>query len=427
MTESDNSSIYTMLYIALVSNMTSTCIGFIGTICSYIYQKIVIIYRIVIDKILDKLYGPKIMITESHVCSNKYVFPVLGDEYRQYLEDYHGQKISTYKQKNYKKIIANTASSGNILIGIDFTSEKLEGNAPSYNNSYTFYTRIHTKQELNDLATKFYRKTHNYITSRCIVIRDDVDGSFSQFKHNITGVPDKIYIPEIYADIKKILTTKDTANILLYGPPGTGKTNIIKKLAWDLEAVLFIVNPKKFTSIEKLRNYLSTKTFITSNRHIVVPNRKYFLFEDFDATMPEAFWDKSNESDELSSDKNDKKITYNGVTYTYSDLINLLDGVIKLKNVYMFFTTNHLDVFPKSFIRPGRMHYKACIDLLSIDQMIDFIRTNFENESKSIKAKTLRRSLHRRAAISEMYALKDVAKSLDDFIEKINDDYLSKL
>lgn len=437
--ETSTDSFTAMLYLAILSNMTNAAMGLISTlvqsICTGLHQLYVYLYGI----FLDKVYGPKLEIHDSLTTSIPDYYPEMATSFIKYLEESHKIIVKSYSQKYHGNIAPKAVTYGNKMIGIIIDNIEIKREQSiHYTNSYTFYTRLHSKEAIKELVKELYMKTFNFVTKECIIIRDQVPNhSANTNYYPLKSVPEKIFIPEIYAELKKIVSEKDQANVILHGPPGTGKTNIIKKLTHDLEAALFIINPAKFESIEMLRNYMSRESYRTNDAKIITSNRKFFLFEDFDTTLPESFW-KHEETPEDPLDaedavpkKSSKKTTAGTVQYTYSDLLNLLDGVIKMTNVYIFFTTNHLEKFPKSFYRPGRMHYNACIDLLTINQMAQFVEHYYGPIKDSKKASgnntNLKKLICRRATISEMYATKDLSKGASDFIEKINKKYLESL
>lgn len=449
MQQAANDSFTTMLYFTLISNVTNTLVSSITGIIQYVSNKTVEIYNYIYEYLLEKIYGPKIELTGSITACIHDSYPSIASAYMEHLEKEHGINIKKYIQENHDNIKAQPVTCGDKKIGIVLSSTEIKRDSGSfYVNSYTFYSRYHTKQTIKELATNIYRTSHKYITGRGILIRDDVNGDINNNYYPLTNVPDKIFVTDAYEEMKKIILDKDQANIMLHGPPGTGKTNIIKKLTHDLEAILIIINPVKFRSIERLRRFMNKESFCTDRSQIIMPKRKFFLFEDFDTTMPNNFWcnpvssnTETNETEEASP----KPPSTANVQYTYSDLLNLLDGVIKIPNVYMFFTTNHLEKFPKSFYRPGRMHYKVCIDLLTISQMAQFIDHYYGPDQKNAKeqnakeqkktaaakefptVKMIKKIIVRRTTISEMYAIKDLAKDYSDFIEKINKKYLDQL
>jgi len=120
---------------------------------------------------------------------------------------------------------------------------------------------------------------------------------------------------------------------LLYGPPGTGKTSFIRSLASEFQKDIYRVTSTsdlELGVIKRIFKYASTTC-------------AFIVFEDIDTL----FCKESK--------------------FTFSDIINLLDGLASMPNVILFFTTNHIDRLDPALIRPGRIDIKILLDYASED------------------------------------------------------------
>lgn len=135
----------------------------------------------------------------------------------------------------------------------------------------------------------------------------------------------------------------------LYGPPGTGKTTLIyttasfysmniATLSFDAE-----MNDRSFQSALKK-----------------IPPKTILCLEDIDALFRE-----------------DRKSTESCVTF--SGVINALDGVMKLKNLIIFVTTNHLDRLDPALKR--RIDYFVKFDFCTKEQIQEMFKRFLPGEN----------------------------------------------
>jgi len=124
--------------------------------------------------------------------------------------------------------------------------------------------------------------------------------------------------------------------IVLTGKPGTGKTLSLK---WLKEQAL--KNKVEFYS------FRSVKEFLEEKERYYSPEKKIFVFEDFDAAVE------------------DRKKTGNTPNGILSNLLNTLEGIDEIKDVITIFTTNYIHTFDSALLRPGRIDKVMRYDLPS--------------------------------------------------------------
>ena len=159
---------------------------------------------------------------------------------------------------------------------------------------------------------------------------------------------------EILNDIKSFLSKENWYNnigipyrrgYLLYGTPGTGKTSIIKALAGELDACIYILNIHKELK-EGDFNRLMTN----------IPTNSILLIEDIDR---------------LFKSKGKLDETYK---ISFKTILNAIDGVISPYGSLIFMTTNNKDRLDKALIRPGRIDRQYFIDKVDKNQAKDLFK-----------------------------------------------------
>ena len=229
-----------------------------------------------------------------------------------------------------------------------FTYKGIKNNCPTYEERYfrtlqTFNNSIFdSKEELVNAITKF---------------RDE-----------------KYYIKHPHITRKLIP--------LFYGEPGTGKTFAIRLIAKELQRNIIVVPLNKIKSIDELNSVLF---FNKLNEHKITPDNCVFVIEDLDA-MTELLKNRKYQANDnkqdtvsefislLKSDKKDvdeeKEMNLNTLsssstsTLTMSDVLNTLDGIYKLDNYVIAFSTNHIEQLDPAFLRDQRIthniEFKKC-------------------------------------------------------------------
>ena len=160
-------------------------------------------------------------------------------------------------------------------------------------------------------------------------------------------------------------------NYLLTGIPGSGKTSMIKAMCREIGYSLCIFS---------INHDVDNNTALAAFRDI--PPKSVLLFEDIDCLF------------EKRASTNDNKSSF-----TFSHLLNLLDGVFFRKGLISFITTNHPENLDHALLRQGRT-----------DMIIHM------NYPKKVDVKHLFRDMMRK---EEMTA-EEIESQFDKFNEHIN-------
>lgn len=421
--ESFDKRINDVIMLGIINTFSSVISGGISALCTNIISMIKRTYGYVIRKYLDLVYGKRYTFT-NEIFSNEKTRPMGMREFIKYLEKNYGFR-STRLYRNKKFITTDDTVLGNKYIGIKCESkidETIKDPNKCMRNAMKFYSRLHTYDDFfklcNDLIDKASRIKHDCcILSSANSINNNVCKLY-EFDEMI----DNPFHVECIENISKLIENRDGANILMYGPPGTGKTSIIKYIAKKYNAVMILCRLQDYDNIESFRCFLNNDSFIcvsasNGKQYTVKPKKKFYVFEDFDTMLPKSFW--SGEEEPVQTDDPTKvKLAFS--KYRYSDLLNLLDGIIKNKTAYMFFTTNHIEKIGNAFCRPGRMHLKTYVGDMTSKSTAAFIKEKYD---KIVDESMITRN----ASVAELYTLFGMCNSHEDFIAKLNSNYYEML
>lgn len=126
--------------------------------------------------------------------------------------------------------------------------------------------------------------------------------------------------------------------ILLHGPAGTGKDSIAKMIASEWNRNIYYVTGGK-------NGKFIPNAIVDDSEEVNYP---LMLISDIDK-YPFLI----NEAD-LKMDGNAKEETI-GFKQSFGSMINALDGVLSAEDRIIVMTTNHIEKFSQTFLRPGRI------------------------------------------------------------------------
>jgi chaperone BCS1 len=129
---------------------------------------------------------------------------------------------------------------------------------------------------------------------------------------------------------------------LLSGLPGSGKSSLIRGLAC------------KYGYNMCMLNYTETKDSHIQSLLKRLPEKSFFVLEDFDSIIEER----------KKHDDATNKISFSGI-------LKMLDGEYCSVGSIIFITTNYKDRFDPAMFRPGRIDFVMDFDVASMEQITD--------------------------------------------------------
>lgn len=141
---------------------------------------------------------------------------------------------------------------------------------------------------------------------------------------------------------------------LLSGIPGSGKTSLIKSLCNKFNYNLSVISMSKKFDNDSLMSCIST-----------LRNNTFLLLEDIDTIFEK------------------RKSTRDNLGLTFSNLINVLDGVFYKHGCIIFMTTNHIEKLDEGLIREGRVDMILNFDYptkINVNKAFDDILLNKKEE-----------------------------------------------
>lgn len=213
---------------------------------------------------------------------------------------------------------------------------------PTYYKRLRFYVKPIHANHVFELYTIIQDQSAKKKTDDLIIRVCDKYGEWNKYSTIPSRKLNTIYMPEeittrIKTDIGAFLSAKSEyamygipykKTYLLTGVPGSGKTSLVKALCNE-----FSLNLNILAINADMDNSTVTQAF----RYVKTEDTA-LLIEDIDCL----FDGRSSKGKENSQ-------------FTFSNLINLLDGVMYKVGLITFITTNHPEMLDKALLRQGRI------------------------------------------------------------------------
>ena len=288
-----------------------------------------------------------------------------------------------------------------------------------------------------ELFHHFYRESDNFLEnneqdeSKLHIFVMTKYGEWMRYNKIPSRTLDTVYFDEkqkikLRADITDFLKKEKEydefgipykKNYLIPGIPGSGKTSIIKAMCREIGYSLCIFS---------INHDVDNNTALAAFRDI--PPKSVLLFEDIDC-----LFEKRTSSTENKSQ------------FTFSHLLNLLDGVFSRKGLISFITTNHPENLDHALLRQGRtdmiihMNYPKKVDIKHLfrdmmrkeEMTAEEIDRDFDKFYEHIQKKTITMAglvgflfRYRRAWSENINELLDADKFIKEVTRNVEDSKL---
>lgn len=180
---------------------------------------------------------------------------------------------------------------------------------------------------------------------------------------------------------------------MLHGPPGCGKSSLIKSTIKYTNRHCILV---PWSKIKTCNDFVSLFRPIKINDKVYNQDELIIVFEDFDANNNDVLKTRKDMKYNISSEINLKdsielntkfeEMIKNQITKTNDELsleyiLNVLDGIVELNNIIVFFTTNTLETIDPALTRVGRVDKLINMNYLSSNMLEEILKCYYPNKS----------------------------------------------
>lgn len=321
------------------------------------------------------------------------------------------QKIITLSEQKNARVGHIRYQDGKLMPSIAaFSTPRCSVGVVANNNSaattmVTVTTRVLSVDDIHKIVTDTQKEMGLLIESGHVASHTR-DGTFLYPIIHSPKIKD-VYNKEVIAQLLNTVSIGEQANFLLYGSTGSGKSTIIKAISEMIGACVIVTSLDEFDSLSEFRLFINKKEYtahspIIGNATVSLmrPKKKIILFEDIDKKVPPEFW---------------QGLKVPRMSFVYSDLLSLLDGIIDNdNNSYIFFTAGNLNSLPAEFCRAGRM-YKCMIPKVSKCSIVEFVEDHYNViiSPEDINVDD--------ALLADLYYYKNICTNHIDFLAKLNE------
>ena len=316
---------------------------------AYLYDSILIFF----NKICNLNTDISELIT---VYKNNHYIEMLNKENHIFLPQLEQEKIYSCMYKNTKILVQEIKGNDNYVasrskiimnknnLHLDIDTEDKEFLTEMFNDMYKFMQNDY-KQIESDFITHYIFNDYQEWEKNDFYQKRNIETLYlpKNIKSDLFDDVYNFYNNEDICKFYEKMKIPQTRIYLLYGYPGTGKTTTSFVIASKLN--LNICSLDFTNKIDDLALRKSIKN---------IPDNSLFLIEDIDHLfLPQKSHDDTRHS------------------ITFSGLLNILDGISKVKKLIIIITCNRIDVLDKTLLR--RIDYSVKFDNgVSEDQLKGF-------------------------------------------------------
>ena len=218
---------------------------------------------------------------------------------------------------------------------------------------------------------------------------------------------------------------------MLHGPPGCGKSSLIKSTIKYTNRHCLLV---PWSKIKTCNDFVSLFRPIKINDKVYNQDELIIVFEDFDANNNDVLKTRKDMKYNISSEINLKdsielntkfeEMIKNQMAKANDELsleyiLNVLDGIVELNNIIVFFTTNTLETIDPALIRVGRIDKLINMNYLSSNMLEEILRCYYPNQSYENHKTKIENIGEKELSYSKVIQLIKDSPSIDKFLQDL--------
>ena len=236
---------------------------------------------------------------------------------------------------------------------------------------------------------------------------------------------------------------------MLHGPPGCGKSSLIKSTIKYTNRHCILVS---WSKIKTCSDFASLFRPIKINNKVYNQDELIIVFEDFDANNNDVLKTRKDMKYDISSDmkvsdsmelntkldamelntkldamelntklesmmKSQMTKTNDDLTLEY--ILNVLDGIVELNNIIVFFTTNTLETIDPALMRVGRIDKVIKMNYINHTMLEEIINCYYPNQSYKKDKVKIKNIGKRKLSYSKVIQLVRESPTIDQFLRDL--------